>query len=1097
MYIFASNPDTSSRFAIVKKTTTRGKVDNIYYVPKKPSSSVHEDVLFSRPRGYLIQVGTAVGFPNAFLLPRCNQHLSKNIGNAISWKPLDIDENYQNFNISTQKFEEIEAVINTAFECQSEDSVATLLHWAARCNKTWSISQFLLDTDHVDVMARNSSGRTALEVAEIFGSKEAFTILLAHITQNKLIKIEPLPTIVKTSNQSLHDICSKAKIDISALRNILKTQSIEVNTLDEDGYTALHLVIKNSCDPEAVELLLNSGADPNRTTQSNTNILSSDLIEILDQFMIRPKYDSSIEMAFYYFWEKNQDKKANDILYMLIARRPSREAFAMEILDKFLNNSSSKLNKDLLNNYVSQLTGYDVKELFDKYKYRYQAHLLSKGGFAQSDIPGYQIITEEIDFSEVTILDEIFNGKTDFSEQKLTYEEMGKINNLIQVNKLCLTNNFSKEKRWLYLLNEFLRGKWRNQMLEGFNPLFYHPIKIRCLFQIVFNLMFEKNFSTQQDIEILKSALIREIILSADAHRFSIDVMLANVCDPDNELSYLDPKLSFAFSKTRRNLSPIFEKTIISAVVEHLYNQISTLSIGSNSAHCYVTAGFLGHAIYVNFSNVKNKILIRIDNLGDGVNYHQNVSKLDKRRLEKIDSKRKYNKEHTRSQEHYRYPYVLEVKLSEMQRIKHYLQNILLSPYMDRESALSALYVNHSSQPTKKISCLRLLTIKELEAIYPSKRIQLVGNCVVKNNQIGLQIRLGEVQKSFGGAGKHDNYYENYCYRCFRAEELKYLDLKEVIFPEENLFSTSLEIAQLPQLKPPKSVTARNPSFFFPASANEQHNQNNGLVASALSSPSIASSSSQESQALVLDPNKITKIIAVLNYTNDSKKYTISDLQKDDEFSLPFKNEVSFHCVFIFKNSKNILFKRLTELADLLKITGWLKEHSKDQYEIKISGIQNAITLFFQYLENRIAGVEFVKKDQLLYEEYPAFLIHTETLPEKIILTSNTTFESTQSTPKFSANLSSDPIQKLDKNLAKKSDDSYVNWTWSKFFVGLGILAGLAATHAYFLNKSSARKSFNYSLLGWLNSSQNKPQEKLPRNIDRIENSKSTSCLML
>jgi hypothetical protein len=116
---------------------------------------------------------------------KINERLSNNLCNSSNWKDLDVDENFKDWQTICGKFEEIEAVVNAAFDGQTEDSVANLLHWAARCNKTWVISQFLKDTEHVNLMALDVSGRTALGVAEAYGSKEAAAMLEAHFEKQK------------------------------------------------------------------------------------------------------------------------------------------------------------------------------------------------------------------------------------------------------------------------------------------------------------------------------------------------------------------------------------------------------------------------------------------------------------------------------------------------------------------------------------------------------------------------------------------------------------------------------------------------------------------------------------------------------------------------------------------------------------------------------------------------------------------------------------------------------------------------------------------------------------------------------------------------
>jgi ankyrin repeat protein len=111
------------------------------------------------------------------------------VGESKNWRDLDLDENYVDWQTTFRKFSEIETVVLAAKagKNKSPQSSWTLLHWAAHCNKTWPISQFLLDTEHVDVMALDSEGRTALDVALAGKCNAAIKMLQAHITQNKLV----------------------------------------------------------------------------------------------------------------------------------------------------------------------------------------------------------------------------------------------------------------------------------------------------------------------------------------------------------------------------------------------------------------------------------------------------------------------------------------------------------------------------------------------------------------------------------------------------------------------------------------------------------------------------------------------------------------------------------------------------------------------------------------------------------------------------------------------------------------------------------------------------------------------------------------------
>jgi hypothetical protein len=102
---------------------------------------------------------------------------------SSSWQALNIDENYQNFQASWDKFEEIESIVLAIKDLSLDESFPeswTLLHWAAYFDKPWPLSQFLKDPA-CDFRARDQQGRTAIEIARANSSKKAVKILETHI----------------------------------------------------------------------------------------------------------------------------------------------------------------------------------------------------------------------------------------------------------------------------------------------------------------------------------------------------------------------------------------------------------------------------------------------------------------------------------------------------------------------------------------------------------------------------------------------------------------------------------------------------------------------------------------------------------------------------------------------------------------------------------------------------------------------------------------------------------------------------------------------------------------------------------------------------
>src|SRR5688572_6032938 len=74
-----------------------------------------------------------------------NAKLANGLGHSQEWKELDVDEAYVDFETSWRKYEAIEAVVYAAWADREKDPLATLWHFAARCNQAWLISQFLKD----------------------------------------------------------------------------------------------------------------------------------------------------------------------------------------------------------------------------------------------------------------------------------------------------------------------------------------------------------------------------------------------------------------------------------------------------------------------------------------------------------------------------------------------------------------------------------------------------------------------------------------------------------------------------------------------------------------------------------------------------------------------------------------------------------------------------------------------------------------------------------------------------------------------------------------------------------------------------------------
>jgi hypothetical protein len=181
----------------------------------------------------------------------CNDELRTNVGGCDAWRYLNVDEDYIDDKTSWGRFEEIEAVILAAKVGKVNDPKATLLHWAARCNKTWPITQFFKDPA-CDVMALDSEGRTALEVAIEFNVTGRFSaaarLLKAYIEEHKLVKPTAstksaataisstdisrlIPAPIPTSSASISASNGKATVDTVASQKELTAEKAETARL--------------------------------------------------------------------------------------------------------------------------------------------------------------------------------------------------------------------------------------------------------------------------------------------------------------------------------------------------------------------------------------------------------------------------------------------------------------------------------------------------------------------------------------------------------------------------------------------------------------------------------------------------------------------------------------------------------------------------------------------------------------------------------------------------------------------------------------------------------------------------------------------------
>jgi ankyrin repeat protein len=139
---------------------------------------------------------------------------------------------------------------------QSEDPLATLLHWAARLNKIKAIPLLLKDPSY-NVLALDSSKKTALEVAVACGHEEA-TLLL----KNCPAQVAEEKRIALALEKAIADLfCAISNKNVAGVEDAIK-RGVKVSVLDQENFSPL-LRAAQAGDVAILEILLREGADLN------------------------------------------------------------------------------------------------------------------------------------------------------------------------------------------------------------------------------------------------------------------------------------------------------------------------------------------------------------------------------------------------------------------------------------------------------------------------------------------------------------------------------------------------------------------------------------------------------------------------------------------------------------------------------------------------------------------------------------------------------------------------------------------------------------------------------------------------------------------
>lgn len=263
-----------------------------------------------------------------------------------------------------------------------------------------------------------------------------------------------------------------------------------------------------------------------------------------------------------------------------------------------------------------------------------------------------------------------------------------------------------EQYKWTYLghLNS-IKGKYKRhtettmRKFEGFWPKDFLPLRIRILF---------------------------EIVIQIEAGILSV----ASLPTPDLTLPKLKQEIITELETLRARRDSLFIHNQLNddanAIEAHAWNIARKVMQVTEAQHyCYYT-GFVRHSIYLSFSlqtlgGVKRTIP-RLDNLGGSCWHHETKAST------------------SAAASTYRYPYAIDVPpdyftLSQAQP-PPYLINIIKAVFLDSLQANPLLYATSGNITFPKLSA------SLVSGWWPAKMEQTVGNCTVKNHNIGLQIRL-------------------------------------------------------------------------------------------------------------------------------------------------------------------------------------------------------------------------------------------------------------------------------------------------------------------------------------------------------------------
>ncbi len=223
--------------------------------------------------------------------------------------------------------------------------------------------------------------------------------------------------------------------------------------------------------------------------------------------------------------------------------------------------------------------------------------------------------------------------------------------------------------------------------LEGWDPLDFFPLRIGFLLELFIKIETDviPADSLPAEKSLVKEKLLYELITELSSYYLRANFILGKQWGLDVKPLFEECAQSIAMLKDGQEFS-----------VSSGYSELSG-----------------GHALYVSFIRRGKDIIIRVDNQGDGSKDYHETTTSDKGRsqivgvlpLADFESKA---------------PYCL-----------HYIEDICEAISQPRAVAFFKIYTKDFEH-----------TLSGVKNNYPFKKLQTVGNCVVKNHNVGLQFRM-------------------------------------------------------------------------------------------------------------------------------------------------------------------------------------------------------------------------------------------------------------------------------------------------------------------------------------------------------------------